>query len=101
MTPFISFFRGGGVKVGIFYFLSFIAGQAHEILDYVKEALIDSTMQNVFMDDVTKSKAKAKVGNINIFLRRSKTENKNPLRPQNKYMLVFYIHCNHNSKSLR
>ena len=64
-------------KVGIFYFLSFfLFGQAHEILDYVKEALIDSTMQNVFMDDVTKSKAKAKVGNINIFLRRSKTEKK-------------------------
>ena len=73
VTPppfFFSFFRGGGVKVGIFYFLSFFAGQAHEILDYVKEALIDSTMQNVFMDDVTKSKAKAKVGNINIFVRR-------------------------------
>lgn len=35
--------------------------QAHEILDYVKEALIDSTMQNTFMDDATKARAKAKV----------------------------------------
>ena len=78
-------------KVGIFYFLSFfLFGQAHEILDYVKEALIDSTMQNVFMDDVTKSKAKAKVGNINIFVRRSKTENKNPLGPTNKYASLLY-----------
>ena len=56
----------------------------------MKEALIDSTMQNVFMDDVTKSKAKAKVGNINIFVRRSKTENKTPLEPPNKYACPLY-----------
>ncbi|XP_061180117.1 endothelin-converting enzyme 1-like [Saccostrea echinata] len=35
--------------------------KAHEILDYVKEALIDSTMNNVFMDDATKAKAKDKM----------------------------------------
>nr|XP_034324894.1 endothelin-converting enzyme 1 [Crassostrea gigas] len=35
--------------------------KAHEILDYVKEALIDSTMQNTFMDGATKARAKSKM----------------------------------------
>lgn len=42
--------------------------QAHEILDYVKKALIDSTMQNTFMDDATKAKAKFKVHLKNIIM---------------------------------